>query len=705
MAAIESIGGIQKLDDFVYEVTGNVTVGADIDDVSNSIFRIHGGGLLKFGAGCDTVFNRCQFVEESDATNPGQDNYIGPSADCRFQGGATCAPVFRGCVWVITAIGSARRDFDIASDGSAPQFISDSQGNRCVLKTPIDCVNHFASSSITIDGLIVDSLNPTAIEFNIPPSVNNLQLVDNHFGSTDRHFSVIVANWGGDGTYQIAGLQSRNIALYEYDGPARPNQIVQLIDPIGTIQKSFSNFFPDNPTVQAGDRLGETVGVLEVFRTYSVSAFDPIVGATLANTRLVVVDSDGNIDYDLNLDNGFSDLLFNYSQATQTRDLVAAGDYTRILAKYGFQAAISSVTPEFVSASGIDDGAVLMLPDTGISQANKATVDTYTTIDTLDQLYDREASFSIDRSDRANVGTRLLTASGSQLLLGSTNLTVDSGVSAAFAVSSGTITIKPTTLLGAGSRFTSLSVDSGTLELVQAGTYSSLIGSMGATGEVQVSDGTSNLAGWSFAAGAEINLRAGQTAATVQVDQPQIANITAGAGVTLAAPVVSFARGITGAPVGAAIAIFLRSAPLIANRSQFTLAAGNNLGNGTLVISGTIPADTPSSGFVRVLRDDGAEDRLAYSSRAGDTFTLAGTLPVTYNAGNGCYVGYLDVLGSATGDESVNLQHVVNRACVLVVRLGSGVGRIREIRQNITLSNQDQVIPVAGFADFINTST
>ena len=175
--------------------------------------------------------------------------------------------------------------------------------------------------------------------------------------------------------------------------------------------------------------------------------------------------------------------------------------------------------------------------------------------------------------------------------------------------------------------------------------------------------------------------------------------------VDLIAPVADYARGVSGAPVGSAIAIFKRISSLVADRSQFTLASGNDSGDSALFIAETIPNDTPDSGFIRVLRDDGSEDRLAFSSWVGSTFTLSGTLPATYSAGNGCYVGYVDVLGSSTGNESVDLEYVSDRDCVLVVRLGSGSGRIREIRQDITLTDQDQVTPISGFIDTINTTT
>jgi hypothetical protein len=125
-----------------------------------------------------------------------------------------------------------------------------------------------------------------------------------------------------------------------------------------------------------------------------------------------------------------------------------------------------------------------------------------------------------------------------------------------------------------------------------------------------------------------------------------------------------------------------------------------------LVVNETIPDDKPDSGFVRVLRDDGTEDRLPYSSWSGSTFTLdSATLPTTYSSGNGAYVGYVDVLGSSTGSESNELQYVANRNCVLTVRLGSGANRIRDIRQALVKQAQDQVIPITGFFDSINITT
>ena len=73
--------------------------------------------------------------------------------------------------------------------------------------------------------------------------------------------------------------------------------------------------------------------------------------------------------------------------------------------------------------------------------------------------------------------------------------------------------------------------------------------------------------------------------------------------------------------------------------AQLYLAGGNNSGNSTLVISSSIPVNTPAAGTIRVSRNGGAtEDALSYTSRSGSTFNLSGTLPVSYNAGNMCHV-------------------------------------------------------------------
>jgi hypothetical protein len=179
---------------------------------------------------------------------------------------------------------------------------------------------------------------------------------------------------------------------------------------------------------------------------------------------------------------------------------------------------------------------------------------------------------------------------------------------------------------------------------------------------------------------------------------------SAGATVVIAAPVISYPIGVSGAPVGSAITIFQSTGAgsLIADVYQFSLTVGNNSGNSVLVVNETIPADTPSAGFIRLFRDDGSTDRLEFASWSGSTFNLSGLLPVSYSSGNGAYVGYVDALGSTTGNESNDLQYVTDRNCVISVRLGSGLDAVEEFRIAVTRTNQDLVVPVSGIPDTNN---
>jgi hypothetical protein len=92
----------------------------------------------------------------------------------------------------------------------------------------------------------------------------------------------------------------------------------------------------------------------------------------------------------------------------------------------------------------------VLFVDPNISEANKATVDAYTEIDTLDELYDRAKSWKVDNIDEEfpTTSDQLITSDGSKLDLGSLNLMIDANASQAFSVntSTNTLTIKASSL-------------------------------------------------------------------------------------------------------------------------------------------------------------------------------------------------------------------------------------------------------------------
>ena len=102
----------------------------------------------------------------------------------------------------------------------------------------------------------------------------------------------------------------------------------------------------------------------------------------------------------------------------------------------------------------------------------------------------------------------------------------------------------------------------------------------------------------------------------------------------------------------------------------------------SVVVSTSIPSDTPASGTIRVVNDDGYEVRLPYTSWAGSTFTLTGTFDFSGNnetksatTGNDVYITYIDKLATGT-TETFTVLYNANRNLVVRVRDG-GVSPIK----------------------------
>jgi len=120
------------------------------------------------------------------------------------------------------------------------------------------------------------------------------------------------------------------------------------------------------------------------------------------------------------------------------------------------------------------------------------------------------------------------------------------------------------------------------------------------------------------------------------------------------------------------VAVFLDDGSNEVDKDTYS-ADTNTLSAGTLTLQDTIPADTPSSGFVIAVQSDGAEQVYEYSAWASSAFTLTnGTLSTAYNSNYDlAYVPYIytdDVSGSST---YVQLEYTTDRAVVVRVRRSS----------------------------------
>ncbi|MDB4180787.1 hypothetical protein N9611_00880 [Flavobacteriaceae bacterium] len=110
--------------------------------------------------------------------------------------------------------------------------------------------------------------------------------------------------------------------------------------------------------------------------------------------------------------------------------------------------------------NGRIDEIILSQTDSNVTESTKATVDAYTSINNLDQLYDRAKSWKVTTAniEYPTIATLLVSVNGVELDLGSQNLVLDATATTPFAVDkiTNTITIKPTSALVASTKFKSI---------------------------------------------------------------------------------------------------------------------------------------------------------------------------------------------------------------------------------------------------------
>lgn len=139
------------------------------------------------------------------------------------------------------------------------------------------------------------------------------------------------------------------------------------------------------------------------------------------------------------------------------------------------------------------------------------------------------------------------------------------------------------------------------------------------------------------------------------------------------------------------------------NKRQLTLATTLNAdGITSVVVNGTIPTDTPSSGIVRVQDNNGFYRKLIYTSYTGSTFTVSnpGDTEDNFNSVNATggagptgnrnvYIGYIDTLADATS-EAFTAVYLADRNLFVRVRdggtAGDGLG-IKTFESTVTMGS------------------
>ena len=306
--------------------------------------------------------------------------------------------------------------------------------------------------------------------------------------------------------------------------------------------------------------------------------------------------------------------------------------------------------------------------DTTLTQLTVAIVAAYTTINTLDQLYDYAQYWKALNTTNAiypSPALQLIDNNGSTYTPTPLNVTIDT--TATFNItnfvntSTGTIVIKPTSALSNGVKNSSFQLAAGkTLTFAQNGDKSSAIYLIPATGIVVVAPGATNLQKSVFTAGATINVSSGT--ATVTVDSTT--GITAGTGVTLQTPQASIiAPNIaSGTRVQAARLepYSVPSSAITTGASGIITIAGNRFKSASpatlvyfqLQAGATIPTSSPqiADGKLYYVAASGVADGLT-TGQFKLSLTQGGT-PITFSAqgsGNFTLTGITELDNSLAG--------------------------------------------------------
>lgn len=162
---------------------------------------------------------------------------------------------------------------------------------------------------------------------------------------------------------------------------------------------------------------------------------------------------------------------------------------------------------------------------------------------------------------------------------------------------------------------------------------------------------------------------------------------------------VTFAVGNTES--GDAVLVAPDTGSTVIDTSQMSLAAAlTGAAVTSVVVSGSIPADTPATGTIRVKRASGSYSSHAYTAWAGSTFTIA---PANFSAngavsGADVFVSYID--GVATGSSmSFTTIHASDRKLFVRVRNASGSPKIKTYQTTATLGSAGGSATVSRVSD------
>lgn len=199
------------------------------------------------------------------------------------------------------------------------------------------------------------------------------------------------------------------------------------------------------------------------------------------------------------------------------------GPYEQAIASYAWQTAKLSLP-----LAKSSDVQFTLLPDDSISEANTATVAAYSSLDDLDQLYDRAKLWFVDNLALAfpSFGVQPVKANGTAVDLGNRNIVINAAAATVFDVNTGTNTITvDSSVLAAGSNFSELKT-TGTITFANGGTATARLSGIltySTPSAITQSIGTATLR---FATAGTYDLRGANISGTVTLENTSGGKVT-----------------------------------------------------------------------------------------------------------------------------------------------------------------------------------
>ncbi len=375
MPAIESINNhITKDDDHSYSITGQVIVGAGIDDVSFAVFNVKNGGRLIFGNNCSTTFTKCTFIEHDNAHAYGIDGYNALTENRNRFGRTNCTAQFLGCTF-IQSDGIGRSDWDVPPGSQVKFGRYENDKSRIIIYGTTSQYNHFASEHMEIDGLVIDCRRPGGnLEFIKPPKINGLEVKDNDPGNGNRQIVVLMDKWDNNTTYGIRDLKARNIAPWSWRGQKNPKtKVLELLSLEKDILKSTAGSNNEKTSQMASTLIGR--------RDYHGSFIDS--QQNQLTLKAFVKNTDNDQVYLNDTVNHFALDLESYRQDAGTNDITRENNYQAVFRRKD----LNEIVKAFTHTQNTYDSNTLFFKDLNY-KGTVADASELTEFSNLQEIYD-----------------------------------------------------------------------------------------------------------------------------------------------------------------------------------------------------------------------------------------------------------------------------------------------------------------------------